>query len=92
MNEIDHHREKAERSGLMRQRNGNWHTEEHRQNAQENLKCDKRQKPIQSAFNFSSITLVSCRKIENHHGNEYCESKPAMDEDNGLWGFKNIDK
>lgn len=68
------------------------HVEYHRHYPKCDLKDDESEQPIQTIPDVNRTVLPASRKIKNSYCDQYYKRKPAMDEDDGLRRFKDVDK
>ena len=62
------------------------------EDAQYDLQRNRGDQPLQAFDEVALVIGFADDGVDIYHGGQYNESKPAMDEDNGLWCHENVDE
>ena len=77
--------------GLMDQRDDDIDVGQDGEHTQCDLECYRADQPFESDLNIGGVILFSYDVIYQWHKNQSQPRKPAMNEDDGLRGFKDVD-
>src|SRR6266498_1072660 len=75
----------------MKKRNDDIYIRQNRYYAECDLQCNDADQQLESVFNIGWIILFLYNPEYIKYSDQSQPGKPAMDEDNRLWGFKKID-
>ncbi|MBL0346094.1 MAG: hypothetical protein IPP54_12675 [Anaerolineales bacterium] len=77
--------------GLMNQRDDDVDVGQDGEYAQCDLERNHADQPLESVLDIGGVILFFYDVIYQRHKNQSQPGEPAMNEDDGLWGFKDVD-